>query len=95
MQCSLKGGTVRPIIHYDQLLNLKPKTLRRQGDTFQNLTYLSYWIYYYYKKLRVDRLIFINLSQCCAYSRFERLSYSLKFSLAVFSYVFATLRTQP
>src|SRR4026209_1810691 len=50
---------------------------------------------YYYKKLRVDRLIFINLSQCCAYSRLERLSTSLekslKLSLAVFSNVFATL----
>ena len=93
MDC-LYEGIVRPIIHYDRALNLKPKTLRGERDTFQNLTY-CHIDFYYYKKLRVDRLIFINLSQCCAYSRLERLSYSfeksLKLSLAVFSNVFATL----
>ena len=51
--------------------------------------------FYYYKKLRVNRLIFINLSQCCAYCRLEcvstSLEKSLKLSLAAFSNVFATL----
>jgi len=32
---SLYEGTVRPIIHYDGVLNLKPKTLRGEGDTFR------------------------------------------------------------
>ena len=51
--------------------------------------------FYYYKKLRVGRLVFINLSQCCAYCRLEcvstSLEKSLKLSLAAFSNVFATL----
>ncbi|MDW0139528.1 MAG: hypothetical protein QOK86_07290 [Nitrososphaeraceae archaeon] len=42
------------------------------------------------KKLRVDRLIFVNLSRCCAYCR-PSLEKSLKLSLAAFSNVFATL----
>ena len=45
---------------------------------------------YCIKKLRVDRLIFVNLSQCCAYF-VSSLEKSLKLSLAAFSNVFATL----
>jgi hypothetical protein len=67
------------------------------NDYFQNIhlgKMMNIW-FYYYKKLRVDRLIFINLSQCCAYCRLEcvstSLEKSLKLSLAAFSNVFATL----
>ena len=28
-------GIVRPIIYYHELFNLKPKTLREEGDNFQ------------------------------------------------------------
>ena len=52
--------------------------------------------FYYDKKIRVDRSIFINLSQYCAYCRPEcvctsLVEKSLKLSLATFSNVFATL----
>ena len=30
-------GIVRPIIYYPELFNLKPKTLREEGDNFQKL----------------------------------------------------------
>jgi hypothetical protein len=52
--------------------------------------------FYYDKKIRVDRSIFINRSQYCAYCRPEcvctsLVEKSLKLSLATFSNVFATL----
>ena len=33
-------GIVRPIIYYHELFNLKPKTLREEGDNFQKLILL-------------------------------------------------------
>ena len=56
----------------------------------------EFWIGYFTnnvkinKKFRVNRLIFINLSQCGAYYR-PSLEKFLKLSLATFSNVFATL----